>query len=146
MYSGPPGVERQPQREAHAVGARLEPGLVEQRGRALGVVSVELLVVDGRIVGPGQARIDDAASDLPRAQKHVLQEVVAIDRRQQGLAHLGLVERRLARVEDDEVDARIAHLLEREARVLRQDVVGAQREIVLVDVVDLAGLQRKQPG
>ena len=49
-----------------------------------------------------------------------------------------------ARVENDEVVARIAHFLQREARILSQDVVGAQRKIILVDVVDLTGLQRKQ--
>src|SRR6185295_8212754 len=143
---GSPGVEGQPQRKAHAVRTGLQASLIEQGSRTFGVVSIELFVVDRGIVGPGQPRIDAAASNLPGSQKHVLQKVVAINSRQQSLSYLGLIERRLAGVENNQVVARIAHLLKNEARILGQKVVCAQGKIILVDIVDLAGLQRKQAG
>src|SRR5262249_1309028 len=62
------------------------------------------------------------------------------------LSHLGLIERRLAGIENDKVVAWIAHFLEHEARVLGQQIMGAERKIILVDIVDLTGLQRQQAG
>ena len=115
----------------------LGPRLLEEALDHVGVVDVLRLRIDRELDG----RCDRiVVADGAVAEKHLLHDLVAIERVLDRIAHIGIVEGRLLDVHDIDVVAVARRLRDHEIGVLLQNVERLQ--IAAIHVVDLAGVER----
>ena len=132
--------------EALAIRPRFQAGLVQHGRSLLRVVGIHLAKIDCRIVRPGDTRIDGALHDRAEVLEYRFPDVVTIDGGEQRLAHFHLIERRASRVADDQMILGRAALANLDLWIAGNLRILLGGEIIEVDVVDLARLQRQHAG